>query len=115
MNKKNYFIAPDVEKLQSRLDELRSQMDEIGPVVFGTLTRRTQKYTLADGTVKVGRAPSCLKVAGTGNASVVRIRRDREKFVAELVENGRRYRELQREYETLESVLAVLGALKKNS
>ena len=38
------------EAAQNRLDAIRSEMEGIGPIILGTLSRRTQTHTLKDGT-----------------------------------------------------------------
>ena len=38
------------EAAQKRLDAIRSEMEGFGPIILGTLSRRTQTHTLKDGT-----------------------------------------------------------------
>ena len=104
-----------VEAAQKRLLAVRGEVEGLGPVILGTLSRRTQKYRTADGTVKTCPAQSSLKIAGTGNLVTMRIPKSLEKTVEGMIRNGARWRELHREYTVLTSFLAAKGALKKNS
>ena len=102
------------EAAQKRLDAIRSEMEGLGPIILGTLSKRTQTHTLKDGTKKKGPATSSLKLAGTGNRVTMRIPRSCEKLVAKMVSDGKKWAELDRECRVLMSYLAALGALKKN-
>ena len=58
------------EAAQKRLDAIRSEMEGLGPIILGTLSKRTQTHTLKDGTKRKGPATSSLKLAGTGNRTL---------------------------------------------
>lgn len=108
------FSCNSPEAAQKRLDAIRSQMEGLGPIILGTLSRRTQTHTLKDGTKKKGPATSSLKLAGTGNRMTMRIPRPCENLVAKMVSDGRKWLALDKECRVLTSYLAALGALKKN-
>ena len=103
------------EAAQKRLDAIRSEMEGLGPIILGTLSKRTQTHTLKDGTKRKGPATSSLKLAGTGNRVTMRIPRSCEKLVAKMVSDGKKWVELDRECRVLMSYLAALGALKKTT
>ena len=100
---------------QKRLDAIRSEMEGLGPIILGTLSKRTQTHTLKDGTKRRGPATSSLKLAGTGNRVTMRIPRSCEKIVAKMVSDGRKWLKLDKECRVLTSYLAALGALKKTT
>ena len=103
------------EAAQKRLDAIRSEMEGLGPIILGTLSKRTQTHTLKDGTKRKGPATSSLKLAGTGNRVTMRIPRSCEKLVAKMVSDGRKWLALDKECRVLTSYLAALGALKKTT
>lgn len=103
------------EAAQKRLDAIRSEMEGLGPIILGTLSKRTQTHTLKDGTKRKGPATSSLKLAGTGNRVTMRIPRSCEKLVAKMVSDGRKWLALDKECRVLTSYLAALGALKKKN
>ena len=103
------------EAAQKRLDAIRSEMEGLGPIILGTLSKRTQTHTLKDGTKRKGPATSSLKLAGTGNRVTMRIPRSCEKLVAKMVSDGKKWVDLDRECRVLMSYLAALGALKKTT
>lgn len=103
------------EAAQKRLDAIRTEMEGFGPIILGTLSKRTQTHTLKDGTKKRGPATSSLKLAGTGNRVTMRIPRSCEKLVEKMVSDGRKWVELDKECRILTSYLAAQGALKKTT
>lgn len=103
------------EAAQKRLVAIRSEMEGFGPIILGTLSKRTQTYTLKDGTKKKCSATSSLKLAGTGNRVTMRIPRSCEKLVEKMVSDGKKWLELDSECRILMSYLAALGALKKTT
>ena len=111
----NRMHLKSVEAAQKRLLAVRGEIEGLGPIILGTLSRRTQKYTTKDGSVKTCPAPSSLKIAGTGNLVTMRIPKVLEKTIEGMIRNGARWRELHKEHTVLTSFLAAKGALKKNS
>ena len=109
------FSCNSPEAAQKRLDAIRSEMEGLGPIILGTLSKRTQTHTLKDGTKRKGPATSSLKLAGTGNRVTMRIPRSCEKIVAKMVSDGRKWLALDKECRVLMSYLAALGALKKTT
>lgn len=109
------FSYKTPEAAQKRLGAIRAEMESFGPIILGTLSKRTQTHTLKDGTKKKGPATSSLKLAGTGNKVTMRIPRSCEKLVEKMVSDGRKWVELDKECRILMSYLAALGALKKTT
>ena len=109
------FSCRTPEAAQKRLDAIRTEMEGFGPIILGTLSKRTQTHTLKDGTKKKGPATSSLKLAGTGNKVTMRIPRSCEKLVEKMVSDGRKWVELDKECRILMSYLAAQGALKKTT
>ena len=109
------FSFKTPEAATKRLNAVRSQMEAFGPIILGTLSKRTQTHTLKDGTKKKGPATSSLKLAGTGNMVTMRIPRKCEKLVEKMVADGKKWLELDKECRVLTSYLAALGALKKTA
>lgn len=97
------------------LARVRSQMDELGPIAVGTLSRSTKKYRTKDGAEHTCSDSAVLKFAGAGKNLTVRVPGDKEKAVRKLLENGRKWRELSKRHLQLSSRLAVYGALKKTT
>ena len=89
-------------------------MDGLGPIALGTLARSSKKYRTKDGKEHLCRDRTVLKFAGAGRIRTMRIPADKEKIVREMLENGRKWRDLNKRCLMLTSQLAVLGALKKN-
>lgn len=98
-----------------RITEIRAKMGSLGPVLFGTLTRRTRKYTLKDGTVMKTKDQSLFKYAKTGNRKCKRIPEEAEQEVSKMIAKGREYRKLRDEYEKLITDLSLENALKKTA
>lgn len=98
-----------------RIAEIRERMNSLGPVLFGTLTRRTRKYKLKDGTVVTVKDQSLFKYAKTGNRKCKRIPEEAEQEVARMIGKGRECRKLRDEYEKLVTELSLEGALKKTT
>ena len=102
-----------IEAWQQELIMVRSGMEEMGPVVIGTISSSRKKYRTKDGEVRVCGDTAVLKFAGTGKNLTVRIPKDKEKLVRKMIDNGRKWRDLNKRYILLSSRLAVYGALKK--
>ena len=102
-----------IEAWQQELIMVRSGMEEMGPVVIGTISSSRKKYRTKDGEVRVCGDTAVLKFAGTGKNLTVRIPKDKEKLVRKMIDNGRKWRDLNKRYVLLSSRLAVYGALKK--
>ena len=47
-----------IAKLQRRAVQLRGELEEVGPVIFGTVAAKTQKSRRKDGSFKVCPSPS---------------------------------------------------------
>lgn len=103
-----------IKALSKELVGVRAKMEELGPIVLGTMSRSTKKYRTKDGKEHVCADSSVLKFSGAGEGSTVRIPKESEKAVRRMVENGRKWRALNRRWVLLTSRLAVLGALKKS-
>ena len=103
-----------IEAWQQELITVRSGMEEMGPVVIGTISSSRKKYRTKDGEERVCGDTAVLKFAGTGKNLTVRIPKDKEKLVRKMIDNGRKWRDLNKRYILLSSRLAVCGALKKN-
>ena len=103
-----------IEAASKELAEVRSHMEELGPIAVGTLSASRKKYRTKDGKEHVCGDSAVLKFAGAGRNLTVRVPRDKEKIVRKLLENGRQWRALSKRYMLLSSQLAVYGALKKN-
>lgn len=104
-----------IEAWQQELIMVRSGMEEMGPVVIGTISSSRKKYRTKDGEVRVCGDTAVLKFAGTGKNLTVRIPKDKEKLVRKMIDNGRTWRDLNKRYILLSSRLAVYGALKKTT
>ena len=100
-----------IEAWQQELIMVRSGMEEMGPVVIGTISSSRKKYRTKDGEVRVCGDTAVLKFAGTGKNLTVRIPKDKEKLVRKMIDNGRTWRDLNKRYILLGSRLAVYGAL----
>ena len=104
-----------IEAWQQELIMVRSGMEEMGPVVIGTISSSRKKYRTKDGEVRVCGDTAVLKFAGTGKNLTVRIPKDKEKLVRKMIDNGRKWRDLNKRYILLSSRLAVYGALTRLS
>ena len=102
-----------IEAWQQELIMVRSGMEEMGPVVIGTISSSRKKYRTKDGEVRVCGDTAVLKFAVTGKNLTVRIPKDKEKLVRKMIDNGRKWRDLNKRYILLSSRLAVYGALKR--
>ena len=109
------FSFKTPEAAAKRLNAVRSRMEAFGPIILGTLSKRTQTHMRKDGTKRTGPATSSLKLAGTGNMVTMRIPRKCEKLVEKMVADGKKWLELDKEFRVLTSYLAALGALKKTA
>lgn len=96
-----------IEAWQQELIMVRSGMEEMGPVVIGTISSSRKKYRTKDGEVRVCGDTAVLKFAGTGKNLTVRIPKDKEKLVRKMIDNGRKWRDLNKRYILLSSRLAV--------
>ena len=104
-----------IEGWQKELSRVRSAMEELGPVVIGTISSSRKKYRTKDGKEHVCGDTAVLKFAGTGKSLTVRIPKGNEKLVRQMIANGRKWRELSKRHMLLSSQLAVYGALKKTT
>jgi len=98
---------------EGRLAEIRKEMAGIGPVLFGDLGAKTQKYVKADGTVSLQRAQSIFRFAKSGGRMTRRVPADAEPAVRRMITAGKHYSALRDEYERILTALALDGALKK--
>ena len=105
----------EIDALRRELVTVRSRMEEIGPMVFGTLAASHKKYRTKDGKERICRDSPVLKFAGATVKSTVRIPPDKAKSVQAMIANGREWRILNKRHLLIVSQLSVLGALKKNS
>ena len=102
-------------KLQRRAVQLRGELEEVGPVIFGTVAAKTQKSRRKDGSFKVCPSPSVITFAKTQGRSQARIPREAEKKVREYIASGKKYLKLRDELDAINSELVFLGVSKKNS
>ena len=98
---------------EGRLAEIRREMAGLGPVLFGDLSAKTQKYVKADGTVSRQKAQSIFRFAKSGGKMTRRVPSDAEPAVRRMIADGKRYSALRDEYERTLTALALDGALKK--
>ena len=98
---------------ENRLAEIRKEMVGIGPVLFGDLSAKTQKYVKADGTVSQQKAQSIFRFAKSGGKMTRRVCAEAEPTVRRMIEAGKRYLALRDEYERILTALSLDGALKK--
>lgn len=105
----------DTGRAMKRITEIRARMGSLGPILLGTLTPRTRKYTLKDGTVMKTKDQSLFKYAKTGNRKCKRIPEEAEQEVSKMIAKGREYRKLRDEYEKLITELSLENALKKTT
>ena len=103
-----------LEEMSKELSSIRLQMEALGPIAMGTISKSSKKYNTKDGREHVCADSAVLKFAGTGKNLTMRIPKDKEELVGKLLENGRKWRELSKKHMLLSSQLAVYGALKKN-
>ena len=101
--------------MTKELAKVRSDMERMGPIALGTLARSSKKYRTKDGKEHKCRDMAVLKFAGSGAGRTMRIPADKEKIVGEMLENGRKWRDLNKRCIMLMSQLAVHGALKKTT
>ena len=71
-----------ISKLQRRAIDLRGKLEEIGPVIFGTIAKKTQKCHHKDGSVRICPSPSVMTFAKTRGRGQARIPREAEKNAA---------------------------------
>jgi len=103
-----------IKAMSKELLTVRSRMEELGPIVLGTMSRSTKKYRTKDGQEHVCADSAVLKFSGAGVGSTVRIPRESEKSVRKMIEDGKKWRALNKRWVLLTSRLAVCGALKKS-
>lgn len=104
-----------ISKLQRRAIDLRGKLEEIGPVIFGTIAKKTQKCHHKDGSVRICPSPSVITFAKTQGRGQARIPREAEKKVREYVAVGKKYAKMRDELDAVNSELVFLGVSKKNS
>ena len=104
-----------VKKLQRRAIELQGRMESAGPVIFGTLSVKTQKSHHKDGSYKICPSPSVITFAKTHGKGQARIPREAEKKVREYVAAGKAFLKMRDELDAVNSLLVFLGVSKKNS
>ena len=104
-----------ISKLQRRAIDLRGKLEEIGPVIFGTIARKTQKCRHKDGSVRICPSPSVITFAKTHGRGQARIPREAEKKAREYVAAGKKYAKMRDELDAVNSELVFLGVSKKNS
>ncbi|MFA6691810.1 MAG: hypothetical protein WCR98_07520 [Saccharofermentanales bacterium] len=100
---------------EKKLVDIRKEMAELGPVLFGDMSAKTQKYKKADGTVSRQKAQSLFRFAKTGGKMTKRIPADAEPSVRKMITDGKKYITLRKEYERILTSLSLEGTLKKNS
>lgn len=104
----------EIEKMRRELSQVESAIEEIGPIVVGTLSRSRKKYQTKDGKVHYCEDSAMLKLSGARSHATMRIPREREGAIRELIANGKKWMGLNKRLIELTSRLAALGALKKN-
>ena len=102
-----------ISKLQRRAIDLRGKLEEIGPVIFGTIAKKTQKCHHKDGSVRICPSPSVITFAKTQGRGQARIPREAEKKVREYVAAGKKYAKMRDELDAVNSELVFLGVSKK--
>jgi hypothetical protein len=98
---------------EKRLGEIRKEMAVLGPVLFGDMSAKTQRYKKVDGTVSRQKAQSLFRFARTGGKMTRRIPAESEGAVKKMIANGKKYTALREEYERILTALSLEGALKK--
>lgn len=98
---------------EKRLTEIRKEMAGLGPVLFGDMSAKTQKYRKADGTVSRQKAQALFRFAKTGGKVTRRIPSGAEPAVRKMIAAGKKYIALREEYERALTALSIGGALKK--
>jgi hypothetical protein len=106
-------MSKKMAEKEGRLAEIRKEMAGIGPVLFGDLGAKTQKYVKTDGTVSLQRAQSIFRFAKSGGRMTRRVPADAEPAVRRMITAGKRYSALRDEYERILTALALDGTLKK--
>lgn len=97
-----------------RLTDIRKEMAGLGPVLFGDMSAKTQRYLKVDGTVSRQKAQSLFRFAKTGGKMTKRIPAGAQDAVREMIANGKKYASLRDEYERILTMLSLEGAFKKN-
>lgn len=100
---------------EKRLIDIRKEMAELGPVLLGNMSAKTQKYIKVDGTVSRQKAQSLFRFANTGGKLTKRIPAAAEPSVQKMITKGKKYIALRKEYERILTALSLEGSLKKNS
>lgn len=98
---------------EKRLTEIRKEMAGLGPVLFGDMSAKTQKYRKADGTVSMQKAQSIFRFAKTGGKMTRRVPASAEPAVRKMIAEGKKYAVLREEHERVITALSIEGALKK--
>lgn len=101
------------EKNDKRLTAIRKEMATLGPVLFGDMSKKKQKYRKVDGTVSFQKAQSIFRFAKTGGKMTKRIPANAEPAVKKMIAAGKKYCVLRDEYERILTMLSLEGALKK--
>lgn len=109
-------MKPDkIKKLQQRAIDLQGKMEDVGPVIFGTLAAKTQKSRHKDGSYKICPSPSVITFAKTHGKGQARVPREAEKKVREYIAAGKEFLKMRDELDAVNSELVFLGVSKKNS
>lgn len=101
-------------EIVERMDAIRSEMASLGPVLFGDLSAKKQKYRKKDGTVSLQKAQASFRFAKSKGQQTKRIPAKDEQPVMELIESGRKYIALRNELDRLQTMLTLQQILKKN-
>ena len=98
---------------EKRLTGIRKEMAVLGPVLFGDISKKKQKYWKTDGTISLQKAQSIFRFAKTGGKMTKRIPSGAEPAVKKMIATGKEYAVLREEYERILTVLSLEGTLKK--
>ena len=105
-----------MENIQQRIEQIRKEIASIGEFAVGTLSCSSSRYRLKNGTWKQAKPHWKFQSLGPrGKRRYIHVPVACVKRVKELVENGKRYRVLEREYARLITEASLADAEKKTS
>jgi hypothetical protein len=100
----------DMRKKQTRINAIRRQIDRIPAMLEGTLMVKRNRVPRKDGSVHVSPQYHTFQYrAADGKRQWKRIPRKATSAVKRLVQAGRRYRKLEREYVALLTELSLVN------
>ena len=103
-----------MENIQQRIEQIRKEIASIGEFAVGTLSCSSSRYRLKNGTWKQAKPHWKFQSLGPrGKRRYIHVPVACVKCVKELVENGKRYRALEREYARLLTEASLADAEKK--